>query len=275
VRILTAIVTVFVLAAGLGACGKHGAKNVYSCPNKGSGVGFKAVKSGKLTVQASVPATGFWNGADVDSLTGGYEFALAKDLCAQLGISKVRVVDQSTNAIAGGTTSDFDLALSEVSTTVPTASSVSLSTGYLTVDQGIMVNTGTTVPNLAAARKLKWGFEAGTTSGAFLSTKVVPTTAAKSFSTSKALFAALKAKTIDAVLIYTPVALAQASSQGASVVGQFASSEQLGVVLPKSSANTKLVNTALAKLKSDGTLTALAKQWLPGSTSSVPYITAP
>jgi len=48
---LTVFVSVLVLAAGLSACSKHNAKNVYACPNKGKSVGFKGVKSGKLTVQ--------------------------------------------------------------------------------------------------------------------------------------------------------------------------------------------------------------------------------
>ena len=34
-RRLSAITIVAVLAFGLGACGKHGAKNVYACPNNG------------------------------------------------------------------------------------------------------------------------------------------------------------------------------------------------------------------------------------------------
>jgi polar amino acid transport system substrate-binding protein len=173
VRRLTAFVTIAVLAIGLSACGKHGAKNVYSCPNKGDGVGFTSVKKGKLTVQTALPAAQWWQGATVDKLTGGYEFELAKELCAQLGIGRVRIVDVDRNELVAGRTNSFDLGLAQI---VPTtdAPKVDYSSGYYTTSAG----------------------------------------------------------------------------------------ESYAVLLPKGSANTKLVNTAIDKLKSSGALDALAKKWL-------------
>jgi polar amino acid transport system substrate-binding protein len=274
VRAFKVLVAVVVLVGGLGACGKHGAKNVYSCPNKGSGVGFQATKKGKLTVQTSLPAPHFWTGSGVDKLTGGYELTLAEDLCAQLGIGRVRIVDQPLSAIVNGQTSDFDVAIARLSTSATSAKGT-YSTGYLDTDQGIVVDTGTTVPTLAAAQKLTWGYEAGTTSGTFLTAHVKPTAAAKSFASTSALFAALKAKRVQAILVPTPVALATVAN-GEQVVGQFATHEQFGVYLPSGSKNTKLVNTAIAKLKSNGTLDSLASKWLTGpAPASVPFITAP
>jgi polar amino acid transport system substrate-binding protein len=173
VRRLTTLAMVVVLAAGVGACSKkHGAKNVYSCPDKGPGVDFSAVKKGKLTVKADVPAPTWWEGTDVETLTGGYEFELAKDLCAQLGIGRVRIVDARRADIAAGKATDFDVALAEIAITDAT-SKVDFSTPYVTSD-----------------------------------------------------------------------------------------GQQFAVVLPKGSANTKLVNTAIAKLKAAGTLDALSKKWL-------------
>jgi polar amino acid transport system substrate-binding protein len=266
------LVAVVVLVAGLGACGKHGAKNVYSCPNKGSGVGFTTVKKGKLTVQTALPAAHFWNGSNDDSLTGGYEFELAKDLCAQLGIGRVRIVDQSRAAIANGQTHDFDIAIAQLSTA--TSSPGTYSTGYLDADQGIVVNAGTNVPTLAAAQKLTWGYEAGTTSGTFLAQHVKPTAASKPFASVSGLLAALKAKQVTAALLPTPVALASVGA-GRQVAGQFASHEQFGVYLPKGSANTKLVNAAIGKLQANGALDSLASKWLTGpAPSTVPFITA-
>ena len=267
-RKISVVLAVVVLGAGLGACGKHGAKNVYSCPNKGSGVGFEGVKKGKLTVQTSLPAKSFWTGADVDHLTGGYEFELAKDLCAQLGLGRVRVVDKPFASLASGETTDFDIALAELTT----SGRGTHSTGYLATDQGIAVNTGTVVPNLAAAKKLTWGVESGTTSGAYLAEHVKPTSATKSFASAESLFAALKAKDVDAVLVPTRVALANVES-GQQVVGQFATHEQFGALLPKGSPNTKLVNAAIAKLQANGTLAKLEKSF-SGPATAVPYIAA-
>jgi hypothetical protein len=171
VRRLSAIAIVAVLAFGLSACGKHNAKNVYACPNKGPGVGFKTVKSGKLAVETSLPSPGWWAGSSKDSLTGGYDFELAKDLCAALGIGKVRIVDVPMSTIEAGKPTDFDIALVPVAVTPSLQKNLDASTTYFTTTQGA----------------------------------------------------------------------------------------QYAVLLPKASANTKLVNTAIAKLKSNGTLDKLAK----------------
>jgi polar amino acid transport system substrate-binding protein len=178
-RRLSTLVMVAALAFGLSACGKHGAKNVYACPNKGPKVGFNAVKSGKLTVETSLPAAGWWTGSSRDTLTGGYEFELAKDLCAALGIGRVRIVDVPLSTLETGKSTDFDLALAHVTSTPDLAKNLDISTSYLTTAQGA----------------------------------------------------------------------------------------QYVALLPKGSANTKLVNTAIAKLKSDGTLAALAKTAPAGATS--------
>jgi ABC-type amino acid transport substrate-binding protein len=173
VRRLSAFVTVVVLAVGLSACGKHGAKNVYSCPNKGPGVGFEGVKSGKVTVQTVLPALGWWNGSGVDKLTGGFEFELAKDLCAQLGVKRVRIVNVARSALEAGETHDFDLALAQIAVTAERGKNVDVSTAYFASDTGA----------------------------------------------------------------------------------------QYAALLPKGSANTKLVDAAITKLKANGTLDALSKRW--------------
>jgi ABC-type amino acid transport substrate-binding protein len=174
VRRLTAFVVVVVLAAGFGACSKHGAKNVYSCPDKGPSVGFSGVKKGKLTVQTALPAPQWWKGKTVDTLTGGFEFELAKDLCAQLGVGRLRVVNESRSALEGGQTHDFDLALAQIAITPDATKKVDFSTAYFTSARG----------------------------------------------------------------------------------------DHYGALLPKGSANTNLVSTAITRLKANGTLESLSKKWL-------------
>jgi ABC-type amino acid transport substrate-binding protein len=108
-------------------------------------------------VQASLPATGWWTGSSVDTLTGGPEFELAKDLCAQLGIGRVRVVNQPRAAIEAGQTTDFDVALAEIPATA--TKNVDVSTGYFTTAQGAQFvavlpkgSANTTLVNAAIAK---------------------------------------------------------------------------------------------------------------------------
>jgi polar amino acid transport system substrate-binding protein len=279
VRKLTVFLSVLVLAGGLSACSKHGAKNVYSCPAQGKSVGFKSVKSGKLTVETALPAPGWWNGDDPDHMTGGFEFELAKDLCAQLGIGKVRIVNVDFDALQAGKTKDFDLALSQITVTDARKKNEDFSASYFSSDQGIMVNKGTQVPDLAAAKKLKWGVQTGTTSEIFLNDKLKPDSAAKSFGQTTEMFTALKAKQIDAVLLDTAIVLAQAPTQNAEVVAQFKTGEVYGALLPKDSPNTALVDTAIKTLTDNGTIAALNTKWLvpafKGDPAKVPYIDVP
>jgi polar amino acid transport system substrate-binding protein len=276
---LTVFVSVLVLAGGLSACSKNDAKNVYNCPDKGDSVGFKPVKSGKLTVQTSLPAPGWWNGDDPEHMEGGFEFELAKSLCAKLGLGKVRIVNVNFDALQAGKTKDFDLALSQVTVTDARKQNEDFSESYFSSDQGVMVNEGTQVPDLAAAKKLKWGVQTGTTSEIYLNAKIKPDSAAKSFGETTEMFTALKAKQIDAVLLDTAIVLGQAPTQNAEVVAQFKTGEVYGALLPKGSANTALVNTALKELTDDGTLAALNTKWLvpvfKGDPAEVPYIDVP
>jgi polar amino acid transport system substrate-binding protein len=273
------LVTILLLAGSLGACSKGNAKNVYACPDKGPDVGFTPVKSGKLTVQTSLPAPGWWNGDDPDHMTGGFEFELAKDLCAQLGLGKVRIVNVNFDALQAGKTTDFDLALSQITVTDERKKNEDFSDSYFSSDQGVMVNQGTQVPDLAAAKKLKWGVQTGTTSEIFLNNKLKPDSAAKSFGETTELFTALKAKQIDAVLLDTAIVLGQAPKQNAEVVAQFKTGEVYGALLPKGSQNLPMVNAALKKLTDDGTIAALNTKWLvpvfKGDPSKVPYIEVP
>ena len=278
-RKLTVFVSVLVLAAGLSACSKHNAKNVYACPNKGKSVGFKGVKSGKLTVETALPAPGWWNGDNVDKLTGGFEFELAKDLCAQLGVGKVRIVNVDFTALQAGKTKGFDLALSQITVTDARKKNEDFSTSYFSSDQGILVNPGTTVGSVADAKKLQWGVQTGTTSEIFLNDKIKPDKTPKSFGQTTEMFTALKAKRIDAVLLDTAIVLAQAPLQNAQVVGQFKTGEVYGALLPKGSANTALVNTAIKTLTDNGTLAKLNTTWLvpafKGDPAKVPFIAVP
>ena len=75
-------------------------------------------------------------GSNVQNLSGGYEFELAKDLCAQLGIGRVRIVNAALTTLEAGKTTDFDLALAHVPITAESQANVDLSTAYYTSSEG-------------------------------------------------------------------------------------------------------------------------------------------
>ena len=173
-RRLTTLAIVVVLAAGLGVCSKHGAKNVYSCPDKGDGRRLQRREVGQAHRADRAAGSRWWVGNDVDDLTGGFEFELAKDLCAQLGLG------------------------------------------------GCASSTSTAV----ARRRAR------------------PTSSTSRWLRSRS----------------RPTRPRTSTSPPATYTAD--SGDEYAALLPKGSANTKLVNAAIAKLKSNGTLDALAKKWL-------------
>ena len=83
-----------------------------------SGAGASvAQKKGELKVGTNLPAPGFWTGNDPDSISGGFEYDLAKAIAAKLGYSGVKVVNVSFDGLVAGKAKGFDMAFSQVTIT--------------------------------------------------------------------------------------------------------------------------------------------------------------
>ena len=136
--------------------------------DKGELGDVQLTNDGELTVATNLPAPGFWNGDDPDSINGGFEYCMAADMATSLGLDKVKVVQVSFDALVAGQTSDFDIALSQVTITDERAKVVDFSTPYFSADQGVLVNKGTTIANIDEAKKAKWGVQASTTAQTYL-----------------------------------------------------------------------------------------------------------
>jgi polar amino acid transport system substrate-binding protein len=234
---------------------------------------------GDLKVGTNLPAPGFWDGDSPTAITGGFEYEMAKDIAKQLGYSGVKVVSVSFDALVAGKAKGFDMALSQVSITPERAKVVSFSTPYFRSDNGIMVKKGVKVPDAAAARKLKWGVQTGTTQQAFLQDKLKVTSKPRVYQETSQMFAALQAGQVDAVTTDTSILLEQAAQPGSTfeVVGQFKTNTGLyGAIFPKGSKLRGPVNKAIKSLKADGTLDQLVQDNLVaefgGDPTTVPYL---
>ena len=161
---------------------------------KGSLGDVKLTSDGELTVATNLPAPGFWNGDDPDSINGGFEYCMAADIATSLGLDKVKVVNVSFDALVAGQTAGFDLALSQVTITDERAKVVDFSTPYFSSDQGVLVNKGTTISNIDEAKKAKWGVQASTTGQSYLADVIKPTSEPAVFQDTPSMFTALQAK---------------------------------------------------------------------------------
>jgi len=236
-------------------------------------------EEGVLTVGTNLPAPGFWTGDDPDDISGGFEYGIALELAERLGRDDgVNVVNVSFDALVAGNAKGFDIALSQVTITKDRRKVVDFSTPYFNSDQGILVQQGTEVSDAEAAKGLQWGVQSATTAQTFLEDELKPDDEPQVYQETTQAFAALQADQVDAVLLDTTIVLAQASQSGSEfeVVGQFEVGEKYGAVLPKDSDLLKKVNKQLKAMKADGTIDALAEEFLAPEfgkdPADVPYL---
>src|SRR4029450_1489281 len=120
-RRLGAVLLAGALLASLVACGdddddETGGSSDTTAEGSG-GADFTPVTDDTLTVVTSLPAPGFWNGDDPSSITGGYEYEIAKALQEKLNLSDLKIVNVSFDQLVAGQVGDFDVALSHVTIT--------------------------------------------------------------------------------------------------------------------------------------------------------------
>jgi polar amino acid transport system substrate-binding protein len=275
----TLVLALAALAAAAGAT-HASATAVASCPT---------IKAGQLTIGTDNPAYPPWYAGGThsskwkinDPSTGkGYESAVAYAIAAKLGYPKDKVVwtyVPFNRAFAPGT-KPFDFDINQISYTPARAKVVSFSVSYYDVNQAIVVNKGTkiaSVRSIAGLRSYKLGAELGTTSYAFIKSRIAPSQTPAVYNSNAAAVLALKNKQIDGLVVDLPTAFYVAAVQvpNGKILGQFentggAATDHFGVVLQKGNPLTACVNKAIKSLRTSGTLKKLQRLWLAKATGA-------
>ncbi|HEY2326457.1 MAG TPA: ABC transporter substrate-binding protein [Gaiellaceae bacterium] len=246
------------------------------------------VSSGQLTIGTDNPAyppwfaggtkSSFWKISD--PATGkGYESAVAYAIAKQLGYTKAQVkwtyVPFNKSFAPGKKSFDFDI--NEISYTPARAKVVAFSVSYYDVNQAIVVNKGTkiaAVRSVAGLKPFKLGAQLGTTSYAFITSAIKPSQQPAVFPSNAGAVQALKNKQIDGLVVDLPTAFYVTAVQvpKSKILGQFENhgkvTDHFGVVLGKGDPLTSCVNSAVKKLRSNGTLKKLQQLWLAKATGA-------
>ena len=133
----------------------------------------------------------------------------------------------------------------------------------------------TTVADL---KDVKFGAQAGTTSLAFITDVIKPTTEPFVYDDNTGAKAALEANQIDAAVFDLPTALFVTTEiDGSSVVGQFpeaagGTTDDFGLVFELDNPLVECANMALTALETSGTLDAITTRWMSEG-AGVPEIT--
>jgi polar amino acid transport system substrate-binding protein len=275
---MAAVATTALLAAcgssaassGSGAAGASptASPTVASCSN--AAIQKNLYQHGALTVATDTPAYSPWFSGNNPSDGKGYESAVAYAVAKQLGFTPSQVHwtrEPFNNSYAPGP-KKFDFDINEISYSPQRATAVTFSNSYYDVDQALVALKNTPIVTHHTPSDLKgyvFGDQVGTTSLAFINSAIQPTTRPKIFQTLNDAKQALQTHQIAALVADTPTAQFISSSEikGSVLVGQFPSSgEHYGLVFSQGNPLVTCVNKALATLKANGTLDALAKKYL-------------
>jgi polar amino acid transport system substrate-binding protein len=237
---------------------------------KGS-VKLETVVPGALSVRPVLPAPGWWNGDSPETIHGGFEYCMAANMAYRAGLDRVNIVSRSFAQILTGQAKGFDIALSEITITDERKKVVNFTDPYFDSDQGILVKKGSniTAENIKTKRL---GVKQGTTILQYLTDKVKPVEPPKVYPEVAAMYAALAAGQVDAVLYDTPNVLAQAKQSGGrfEVVGRYDTGERWGGLVNRDSPNLAAFNKLIKEMKDDGTFDRLAARYLAPSLGEDP-----
>jgi polar amino acid transport system substrate-binding protein len=260
-------------AAGLAACGSSAAPTAagtgaVSCTY--AGIQSHLYQHGVLTVATDKPAYPPWFESNNPADGKGYESAVAYAIAHQLGFKPAQVhwAYEPFDASYAPGLKKFDFDVNEISYTAQRATAVSFSSSYYDVQQSLVALKGSAIATKHSPAQLKtyvYGDQIGTTSLAFITGSIQPTSQPKVFSTLNDVKQALQTNQIAALVTDTPTAQYISSSEipHSEMVAQFPSTgEHYGLLFSKGNPLVGCVNKAIATLKSNGTLAALQQQYL-------------
>ena len=229
---------------------------------KGS-VKLETVEPGALSVRPALPAPGWWNGDSLETIKDGFEYCMAANMAYRAGLDRVIVVSRSFAQILTGQAKGFDIALSEITITEERKKVLNFTTPYFDSDQAVLVKTGTKV-DTESMKKMRLGARQGSTTLQFVLDNIKPTEAPKVYAENSAMYAALAANQVDAVLYDTPNVLARAKQSGGTlqVAGRYDTGEKWGGVVNKDSPNLAVFNKLIEDFKKDGTFQKLTDKYL-------------
>jgi polar amino acid transport system substrate-binding protein len=235
------------------------------------------VQEGVLTVATGETVFPPWMGAGEDDFddptTGtGYEGALVFALAEELGFDPAAIewVRTGFDEVIAPGEKDWDFNIQQYSITPERDEVVDFSDGYYTVQQAIIGRADSpaaSATSLADLKGLKIGAAIGTTSLDYAENVIDPDEQVQVYDDNAAAKAAFDANQVDAIVFDVPTAyyITAAEITDASIIGILPpgdAPEELGMLFEEGNPLVGCVNAALATLRDDGTLDALADEWL-------------
>jgi polar amino acid transport system substrate-binding protein len=272
-RLVALALGTVLLAAGCGGGSKSSSGGTTAATSTGTPQA-QTMKAGVLTVGAEFPAPGFLNPPRTKPT--GFEADVANEIAKRLGLSTVTWAETPFTSLFSPAPKKFDFDINEITITAERQKVVDFSVPYFDANQALLVHKGTPIESaktLADLKQYQLGGQATTTGVDYIKKTIKPTKKPREYSTTGAAAQALVVKQIDSFVIDVPIAAALVKQypKDLTIVGQFITNEQYGILFQKGSKLKTAVDQALTDMKSDGTLKKLQNKWFPG-TADLPEI---
>ncbi|WP_369275627.1 ABC transporter substrate-binding protein [Streptomyces sp. R11] len=277
---LAVSVTLIVATAACDQGGSESPKAQYGgCPVTGDYGEFhlSPETAGALTVKTTLPAPGWWNGSTPESVKSGYEYCMAANIAYRSGLDRVKVENAPFPEVVSGRTSDFDLALAQITITPERSEVAEFSPPYLSSTLGVLIRDGEKI-NEDNIRDVRIGVAEGTTGAEFVENRLKPTKPVTAFANDPEMVKALEEGRVDAVVHDTTILLAYPQKQESRVrlVGQYRTDQGYGALYPAGSPDKEELDRIIRQLIDDGTLTKLSAVYLGGAfgqdPAKIPYL---
>ncbi len=234
---------------------------------------------GQLTVATALPAPGFWDGAGVEALTGGFEDGIARALADRFDL-RLQVIDVPFERIVAGDLGGADMALAQITITPARQDVVDFSDPYYLDDAGVVLRAGEELSDLKTAKEQAWAVQRGTTQADLLTDVVRPDIDPVLVDDPVAAVDAVAAGRVDAALVDLSTALVLTKGRtDVTTGGRFVTDGEMAIALPRGSANVEVVDAALHALDADRTLRDLRERYLTPAfakdPAAVPVIRTP
>ena len=233
-----------------------------STPVKNEGVLEKIKKSQVLTVGTDATFKPFEYKSD--GKYEGFDIDLVQAVAKELGATKVEYVDtEFKGLIPGLLAKKYDMVVSAMYITDERKQTINFSDTYFPGGLSIMVkNSNTSVKGINDLKGKKVSVQIGTKSAKYLEEKYKDIILVK-VETNNDMFLELETGKVDAVVTGLPAAKTYAKAKGTvTVLPDTLTEEFYGYGLRKEDEElTKAVNTALKKVKDNGTYAQIVKKW--------------
>ncbi len=256
--LIAATLALVLLAAGCGDDDDEGGDTTGAA----TGEELDTKEPGTLIVGSDIPFPPFELGREPNY--DGFDIDLTNEIAKRLQL-EVQIEDTGFAAIFRDLAQDkFDMVASATTITPEREQVVDFSNPYYFADQSLLVEEGSDIQSVVDLAGATVGAQDGTTGETYANDET-DAEEVRGFGTGPAAINALRAGTVDAVIIDFPVAEDAVEQQGGVEIPQrIVTREEYGLVFQEDADELReAVNATLQEIKDDGTYERIYDEWFP------------